>query len=260
MASVLLSEPNPLVRRWHYVNESPHPSRVVFEDGSQQAFDYDIEGNLTKVVDPLGQVYGYCYGAFDSLTESIDPLGHSTQYLYNGEGQFSGVVNSQRDQWRYHYNSAGQIVTESHFDGRVTQFDYDALGRVSARTTPDGAQLRFYYDNLGRLIQKQAFKLAEPMDRPGSSASSRQQGSKLRYRVASNTFFEYDEASQLIKASSEPVGSEPVVVEYEYNLSGQRLSERINGQAIISEYNATGQRSRLQLEAVAGADASVGVD
>ncbi|NRD72171.1 RHS repeat protein [Shewanella sp. VB17] len=245
--AISASRPKPLVRRWHYADTALHPSYVVFEDGSQQHFDYDIEGNLTKVVDPLGQVYGYRYGAFDSLIESTDPLGHTTEYKYNKEGQFEGVVNSQRHQWRYHYNSAGQIIKETHYDGRVTLFDYDALGRVSARTTPDGAQLCFYYDDLGRLIQKQAFKPVEHVSAsdPIAASLAKQKGSKPRYIVASNTFFEYDMASQLIKATSDDCRSEPVVVEYEYDLSGRRISECINGQVILSEYHGSGQRSHV---------------
>ncbi|WP_299490925.1 RHS repeat-associated core domain-containing protein [uncultured Shewanella sp.] len=249
-----------LVRRWQYQNTSPTPEKVIFEDGTEQRFEYDIEGNLTKVIDPLGQIYGYEYGAFDMLKVSTDPLGHRTVYMYNGDGQFSGVINSQKDQWRYRYNEAGQIVEERHFDGRKTQFAYDELGRVAKRTTPDGAQLRFYYDNVGRLIQKQAFALAKPLNdkqlsakQPTAGSNGQETVEKPRYIVASNTYFEYDAASQLIKATVDDSrrkavstldggSANKVVVEYEYDLSGRRIMETINGQTLNSEYDAAGER------------------
>ncbi|WP_298771767.1 DUF6531 domain-containing protein [uncultured Shewanella sp.] len=267
-----------LVRRWHYQQGKLQPSHVVFEDGSEQRFDYDIEGNLIKVVDPLGQVYGYEYGAFDSLMATTDPLGHTTRYLYNGEGQFAGVINSQHHQWRYHYNELGQITEERHFDGRKTQFEYDPLGRVAKRIAPDGTQLRFYYDVLGRLIQKQALQLqgehfvtsnkhTNTQNSTHSSTGVGNRGSSLEseYRITSNSFFEYDDASQLVKATvddsryksataaernapqveADPLAStksNKVVVEYEYNLAGQRILETINGHAISSEYGDSGQR------------------
>ncbi|MCL1124452.1 DUF6531 domain-containing protein [Shewanella surugensis] len=255
-----------LVRRWHYEQDKLQPSHVVFEDGSEQRFDYDVEGNLIKVVDPLGQVYGYEYGAFDSLMATTDPLGHTTRYLYNGEGQFAGVINSQNHQWRYHYNELGQITEERHFDGRKTQFEYDPLGRVEKRIAPDGAQLLFYYDVLGRLTQKQALQLQNTHKLASNNkVAASQLALESEYRITSNTFFEYDDASQLIKATVddsrykgatasernapqietgplEAEKSKKVVVEYEYNLGGQRILERINGQTISSEYSASGER------------------
>ncbi|WP_298771761.1 DUF6531 domain-containing protein [uncultured Shewanella sp.] len=251
--SAAFNKEKELVRRWQYQNSSLTPEKVIFEDGTEQRFEYDIEGNLTKVIDPLGQVYGYEYGAFDILKVSTDPLGHRTQYMYNGEGQFTGVINSQKDQWRYQYNEAGQIIEERHFDGRKTQFEYDELGRVSKRTTPDGAQLRFYYDALGRLIQKQAFALASLLNDKKADHKTTPSAEKPRYIVASNTFFEYDDASQLIKATvddsrrkrvstADGGSANKVVVEYEYDLSGRRIKETINGQTLNSEYDAAGER------------------
>ncbi|RUR90155.1 putative deoxyribonuclease RhsC [Pectobacterium polaris] len=40
------------------------PSKVVYEDGSETRFGYDVEGNLTAVADVLDPFY---YGAFDNL-------------------------------------------------------------------------------------------------------------------------------------------------------------------------------------------------
>ncbi|GLX58468.1 hypothetical protein Pcaca02_37770 [Pectobacterium carotovorum subsp. carotovorum] len=82
------------VRRWEYDGVRESPSKVVYEDGSETRFGYDVEGNLTVVTDALGQRYQFRYGAFDNLLEATDPLGATVRYHYNAEAEFAGVKNN----------------------------------------------------------------------------------------------------------------------------------------------------------------------
>ncbi|KHS77689.1 hypothetical protein RC84_21255 [Pectobacterium carotovorum subsp. carotovorum] len=50
------------VRRWEYDGVRESPSKVVYEDGSETRFGYDVEGNLTAVTDALGQCYQFRNG------------------------------------------------------------------------------------------------------------------------------------------------------------------------------------------------------
>lgn len=211
------------VRQWHYQGSLPYPRSVTHEDGSKSVYDYDIEGNVTCFTDPLGHQFYYEYGAFDKMLASLDPQGGRTQYQYNGECQFEGVINSQQQEWRYHYNSSGQIVEERHYDGRLTHFTYDGAGRISSKTAADGTSLHYYYDLAGRLIQKQS---RDP-----------------DARISANTYFEYDDASQLLKAENANA-----VIEFEYDELGRRISERLNGDTVNSQYNQMGYRTKIKLE------------
>nr|WP_268982052.1 RHS repeat domain-containing protein [Vibrio nitrifigilis] len=58
------------------------PSQVWYEDGTHASFKYDIEGNLIKVTDALGNASTFTYGAFDKLLSATDPMGSVTQYHY----------------------------------------------------------------------------------------------------------------------------------------------------------------------------------
>nr|WP_258013009.1 RHS repeat protein [Pectobacterium odoriferum] len=58
------------VRRWEYDGVRESPSKVVYEDGSETQFGYDVEGNLTAITDALGQRSPFRYGAFDNLLEA----------------------------------------------------------------------------------------------------------------------------------------------------------------------------------------------
>ncbi|GIU51064.1 hypothetical protein TUM4438_39350 [Shewanella sairae] len=215
------------VQRWHYQGSLPYPRAITHEDGTQSVYDYDIEGNVTRFTDALGHQFHYEYGAFDKMLASIDPQGAKTQYSYNGECQFEGVINSQQQAWRYHYNTSGQIIEERHYDGRITQFTYDGAGRISSKTAADGTSLHYFYDTVGRLTQKQ------------SRADDA--------RITGNTYFEYDEASQLLKAENAHA-----LIEFEYDELGRRITEQLNGHRVSSQYTNTGLRSRIKRENTEG--------
>ncbi|WP_254900289.1 DUF6531 domain-containing protein, partial [Lonsdalea iberica] len=97
------------IRRWEYEGARQAPVRVVYEDGSATHFGYDVEGNLTSVLDALGQQHQFRYGAFDNLLESTDPLGATVRYHYNTEAEFAGVTNSHGDAWTYSFDECGRL-------------------------------------------------------------------------------------------------------------------------------------------------------
>ncbi|MFP1820928.1 hypothetical protein [Lonsdalea quercina] len=97
------------VRRWEYEGVREAPSKVIYEDGTETCFGYDVEGNLTSVTDALGQRFEFRYGAFDNLEEATDPLGATVRYHYNAEAEFAGVANSQRRAWRYGFDESGRL-------------------------------------------------------------------------------------------------------------------------------------------------------
>ncbi|MFT8212367.1 MAG: hypothetical protein ACMZI0_20655 [Symbiopectobacterium sp.] len=162
------------IRRWEYEGTRDTPARVVYEDGSETRFGYDVEGNLTAVTDALGQRYQFRYGAFDNLLEATDPLGATVRYHYNAQAEFAGVTNSLGREWTYGFDSSGRLSEERHYDGRVYRYRYDLAGR-------------------------------------------------------------------LIKAANLDA-----VVEYAYNRAGQVIAETVNGEVITSDYDASGQRARVE--------------
>ncbi|WP_258305643.1 RHS repeat-associated core domain-containing protein, partial [Pectobacterium parmentieri] len=206
------------VRRWEYDGVRESPSKVVYEDGSETRFGYDVEGNLTAVTDALGQRYQFRYGAFDNLLEATDPLGATVHYHYNAEAEFAGVTNSQGRDWTYSFDHGGRLSEERHYDGRVYRYHYDVADRLVLRTAPDGSTLHYEHDVAGRITRITARRADGETD--------------------SITELDYDVAGRLTKAASPDA-----VVEYTYNRAGQVTSETVNGEAIQSTYDAGGQRA-----------------
>ncbi len=209
------------VRRWEYDGVRESPSKVVYEDGSETRFGYDVEGNLTAVTDALGQRYQFRYGAFDNLLEATDPLGATVRYHYNAEAEFAGVTNSQGRDWTYGFDGSGRLSEERHYDGRVYRYQYDVADRLVQRTAPDGSALHYEHDAAGRITRITAQKADGETD--------------------GITALDYDVAGRLTKAASPDA-----VVEYAYNRAGQVTSETVNGEAVQSGYDAGGQRAVVE--------------
>ncbi|WP_234932221.1 RHS repeat-associated core domain-containing protein [Pectobacterium carotovorum] len=209
------------VRRWEYDGVRESPSKVVYEDGSETRFGYDVEGNLTAVTDALGQRYQFRYGAFDNLLEATDPLGATVRYHYNAEAEFAGVTNSQGRDWTYGFDPSGRLSEERHYDGRVYRYQYDVADRLVQRTAPDGSALHYEHDAAGRITRITAQKADGETD--------------------GITELAYDVAGRLTKAASPDA-----VVEYAYNRAGQVTSETVNGEAVQSGYDAGGQRAVVE--------------
>lgn len=224
------SDQQPLVRRWEYRHNEQQPSKVIYEDGTESRFDYDIEGNLVRLIDALGQQHQLAYSAFDNLQSVTDPLGATTRYHYNAESEFAGVTNSQGRNWRYEFDHCGRVSREVHYDGRCYDYRYDMAGQLVLRRAPDSAELHYHYDALGRLSRVEA--LRDHGEREGE------------------THFVYDAAGRLLRASNADA-----VVEYEWDALGRVVCERVNGEAIESRYGEAGQR-----EAIAGLLAPLGLD
>ncbi len=209
-----------LIRRWEYQGGREAPAKVIYEDGTETRFSYDIEGNLTGVTDALGQNHLFRYGAFDNLTEATDPLGAVIRYHYNAESEFAGVTNSHNQTWQYRFDNSGRLSEEQHYDGRVYRYAYDLAGQLAQRTAPDGSVLAYHYDAVGQLSEIRA---------------SRSDGTREGV-----TTFSYDLAGRLLQAAGPDA-----TVEYEWSPAGSLLEEKVNGRAIRSGYDQAGRRAAV---------------
>ncbi|MBY8073256.1 DNA/RNA non-specific endonuclease [Vibrio fluvialis] len=208
---------NKQVREWVYENNSKQPCRIQYEDGTHAYFEYDIEGNLTKATDALGNSQHFTYGPFDKLSKVIDPLGAVTHYHYNAEAEFAGVINRHGQKWYYDFDKGGRVSAEHHYDARVDHYQYDAAGRLNRHIKPDGVQHCHSYDPSGKLLETVTLDHNElPL---------------------SKAWYEYDAASRLTYTENGDAW-----VSFAYSPSGLLLEENLNGTPIVHEYDEHGRR------------------
>lgn len=123
-------------------------------------FEYDANGNATKVTDALAtatqseydplnrlsrtlqDVAGikadttFGYDALDNLTKVTDPKGLDTKYEYNGFGDLVKLTSPDTGVTSYSYDSAGNRATQTDARGNTTAYSYDALNRLTKVTHP----------------------------------------------------------------------------------------------------------------------------
>ncbi|WP_253276152.1 RHS repeat-associated core domain-containing protein [Xanthomonas campestris] len=134
-------------------------------------FEYDANGNATKVTDALAtatqseydplnrlsrtlqDVAGikanttFDYDALDKLTKVTDPKGLDTRYDYNGFGDLVKLTSPDTGVTSYSYDSAGNRATQTDARGNTTAYGYDALNRLTKVTYPTSSlNVTYTYD------------------------------------------------------------------------------------------------------------------
>ena len=107
------------------------PVKVTDQFGKSTTFDYDGDGNLRTVTDPLD---------------------HVTHYAYNGDGQVATVADPANKVWHYDYR-LGDLAKVTDPLGNSTSVFHDAVGRPTMVTDPNGAVATVTYDVLNQIRQ-----------------------------------------------------------------------------------------------------------
>ncbi len=120
--------------------------------GNRWAYEYDRQGNLTSVTDPLGHRTEHHYDQQGLLHTVRDARGGHSHYAWNVAAQITSHTDCSGQQTHFSYDARGALASVTDAAGNATHYQSDALGRVTEIITPDGSRQQFAYDALGRLI------------------------------------------------------------------------------------------------------------
>ena len=146
--------------------------------------EYDANGNLISVTDPLGSKTTYLYDGSGKLISQTDPTGWVTYYNTDDDSSSTevkdalGRVISSTDKdgkttnYQYDidshlikitdpngaistntYDTIGRMEASSDFEGNITRYEYDVMGRTTKTTAPDGGETSYQYDVKGRITK-----------------------------------------------------------------------------------------------------------
>ena len=229
------------------------------------AFDYDNNGNLTSITDPLAHTTlrqydalnrlakitdanqgntDFTYTALDKLATVTDPRRLTTTYINDGLDNVSQTSSPDSGVQKDEFDAAGNRTKHTDAKGQITLYQYDALNRLTKTTRADGSVIGYAYDQgingIGRL--------SAMADTSGSTAWGYNALSRVETKVQKTGFgkaevtlitgYLYDSAGRLY-SQSPASGS---VIQYGYNANGRVNFVTINGVAAMSDiqYQAFG--------------------
>jgi RHS repeat-associated protein len=123
-------------------------------------YEYDEDGNRTRVVDPLGNAIAYEYNAVGDVTKITDQRGNETTFSYDVLNRVQNVTPPAAGatgtlDTSFTYDPAGNLATRTDPMGHTSSWTYDLDGRITNRTTPIGSW-NWAYDANGNVTSLEA--------------------------------------------------------------------------------------------------------
>jgi RHS repeat-associated protein len=200
--------------------------RAAFSAPAVIAFQYDPNGNLTQIADPLNHMTQHRYDRLDQAVQTLQPhpdLPGQTQGQVDTEydplGQISRITDPRNLSTDYQVNALGDLLTLTSPDTGITSFTYDEAGNVKAQTDARGKTAVFTYDNQNRITrigyddQTVTYTWDSCTNGIGRLCNLNNGSSRLA--------FSYDLHGRLTQ-QSQAVGIVTLTAGYHYNNQGQR--------------------------------------
>ena len=221
-------------------NDAGKPQSAIDALGRPTRFDYDTNGNLHQLSNPVDdQPTRFEHDALGNTTAVIAPNGATTRYYRDDFGRTVAIDSPDSGIDLRSHDAAGRLVAGRDARGNRATYDYDAAGRILRQTvfpasadgaakpvstiwqygglrlaavTHAGSTERYRHDAAGRLANKTVE--VTPDAASGAAGSSNASNS---VSMASVTRYGYDALGQLHSISL-PDGS---IIEYRRNAQHQ---------------------------------------
>ena len=108
----------------------------------------DLKGQVTEVIDALGQREQYAYDKKGQLLTKLDKEGYLTKYAYTKQGDVSRIQYADGREVKLSYNPLRQLTLIEDWLGMIKVMP-DALGRATKVTYPDGREVSYTYGKSG---------------------------------------------------------------------------------------------------------------
>jgi len=125
------------------------------------SYEYDANGNVTKVTDAVGNVTAMTYDALDRMSKSTDATNHVTSFQYDVADRLIKVTDPRGKATGYTYDGFGQLWQQVSPDTGTISFAYDAQGLPLSMTRADGVLTTYGYDALNRRVSVSAGGLTQ---------------------------------------------------------------------------------------------------
>ncbi len=128
-----------------------------YKDGNPAvtAFDYDTNGYINKMTNPLGKETTFVYNNCGEMTSTTNALAKTTTFTYNKMGWVTKVTGPSPDNYEinYVYDANGNITSITNPRNYTTTFEYNQRD-LKTKAINALSQNTFYeYDDSGKLVK-----------------------------------------------------------------------------------------------------------
>ena len=124
-------------------------------NGQNQRYEYDANGNVIKETDSLGKITTYAYDLHGNLNKESRSDGSTILYNYDAIGQLNSVKDAKGNTTTYSYDGFGQLLSTHSPDTGLTQYQYDTDGNLIRLTRANNVSTIYSYDALNRRTRAQ---------------------------------------------------------------------------------------------------------
>ncbi|WP_346837593.1 DUF6531 domain-containing protein [Microbulbifer sp. SAOS-129_SWC] len=215
-------------------------------------YDYDLEGRITRVQDPMGGITQYEYDVLGNQTRILDANGGEQVNTFDQLGRMLTSLSAGGTLTVNSYDQRGNILstTQSFADGsdaRTSTYAYDLLDRQTAVTDGEGYTTSIEYDAFGNQTQVTVGQYLVDATAPDYDADK-----AARAHVQSSSF-SYDAADRMLSMTD----GEGNITRYAYNAVGNRTSmtEAANGlhdtppRTTLYSYDKANRQTRVETPA-----------
>ncbi len=239
--------------------------------GKQWKYAYDNETNIINRTDAIGVQTKYAYAA-DNQLKQIQYLTHKVDYAYDeNHNVLSMQDNLGKSSWNY--DDLNRMTSQSDPFNRKLGYEYDPVGNLTKLSYPDQRNMSYNYKKNNWLAKAQSSdKDSVEYARNGVGLATKLTKSNSSYETIA-----YDKVYRKLEVLDQQVGNGDHLINkfnYKYNLVGDIVKENsdygvgqfkkidaeyaydglhrltvsnsTDAQSSIYEYDAVGNRTRLQ--------------
>jgi RHS repeat-associated protein len=144
-------------KTWQDVYLNNVIQRSIDPLGNVTRYEYDADGNLTKVTDARGNATTMTYdGRGNMLTKTAPaPLSYLEMFTYDAQNNLRTYTDARNNQITFGYDAAGNLTSIARPGSNVTQIGRDPAGTglMTSFTDARGKTTTFGYDSAGNLTQ-----------------------------------------------------------------------------------------------------------
>lgn len=105
-------------------------SRIQYQNGCEEYFRYDNNGNVIEWIRKNGDIISYQYDCMDRVKTIRNKLGIIKAFDYDAVGNVVCITDASGNSTRYEYSQTGDIVQVINADGSGMGYEYDDIGQL----------------------------------------------------------------------------------------------------------------------------------